>query len=85
MSACNPQHGLRRAEIQYPVRRHLLCYGIHQLRLGRLIEIDQHIATEHHVELPKRPPRDCAAPDYRQGPARYQSSPPRWPSGGQAP
>src|SRR5262249_48648721 len=43
MSACNPQHGLRRAEIQYPVRRHLLCYGIHQLRLGRLIEIDQHI------------------------------------------
>jgi hypothetical protein len=33
----------------------LLCYGIQQLRLGRLIEIDQHIATEYHVELPQRP------------------------------
>ena len=50
MSACDPQHGLRRAEIQYPVRRHLLCYGIQQLRLGRLIEIDQHIATEYDIE-----------------------------------
>src|SRR5262245_32003706 len=55
MSACDPQHSLRPAEIQYPVRRHLLCYGTQHLRLGRLIEIDQHIATEYHVELPERP------------------------------
>ena len=45
-----PDHGLRRAEHQIAVARRGAGHAVEHVDLGLLVEIDQHVAAEDHVE-----------------------------------
>src|SRR3546814_10894107 len=47
------EHSLGTAEIEEAVGRHDLSNATQHLALGGLVEVDQHVAAEHHVELPE--------------------------------